>query len=153
VDEPTRVRLKSEIHRWAPGTPVGTVSFLPIELQGTGKEPLPVSDLAGRRVASFCGIGHPEAFTRTLEGLGAHIVATRSFPDHYAYRQADIEDLARWGRESAAEILVTTQKDLVKIQLGELRGQPLWAVRIGAVVTEGKGECDELLHDVLSTLS
>lgn len=153
VDEPTRSRLRADIQNWAPGTPVGTVSFPPTELQGMGREPRPVSDLVGRRVASFCGIGHPEAFARTLEGLGASIVATRSFPDHHPYRQADIEDLARWGEKCGAELLVTTQKDLVKIRLGELGGQPLWAVRIGAVVGEGKGECDELLRDVLSTLS
>jgi tetraacyldisaccharide 4'-kinase len=153
VDQPTRDRLKTEVERWAAGTPIGTVSFPAIELQGLGRASLPVAGLVGRQVASFCGIGHPEAFHRTVERLGAKILATRTFPDHHPYRGADIEDLARWGRECGAEILVTTQKDLVKIRLGELRGQPLWAVRIGAVVTDGKGKCDELLDDVLSTLS
>jgi tetraacyldisaccharide 4'-kinase len=69
---------------------------------------------AGKRVLAFAGIGRPEKFFATLEGLGAILVGRVPFPDHHAYRPAEIERLlADAARENA--ILVTTAKDRVRL--------------------------------------
>ena len=50
-----------------------------------------------------------------------NVVAWRTFADHHAYMRDDIEDLRRWTRAQSPEtVLVTTQKDLVKIALDRL---------------------------------
>jgi tetraacyldisaccharide 4'-kinase len=64
---------------------------------------------------AFCALGNPAAFFRDLEKVGLKIVAAESFPDHYAYRQADVEEIERKAREAGAEILITTAKDGVKL--------------------------------------
>ena len=67
------------------------------------------------KAAAFCALGNPAAFFRDLEKVNLKIVAAESFPDHYAYRQADVEEIERKAREAGAEILITTAKDGVKL--------------------------------------
>lgn len=73
------------------------------------------TDLAGRRVYAFAGMGHPQKFFASLVEVGAHITGSISFPDHYAYRRADIADLQRAAKARDA-LLVTTEKDFVRLR-------------------------------------
>ena len=90
----------------------------------------PESDsLAGRRVLAFAGIGRPEKFFATLAGLGAALVACRSFADHHRYRADELRDL-RQGAAAAGAALVTTEKDLVRLAESERRGIEALPVRL-----------------------
>lgn len=68
----------------------------------------------GERVAAFAGIGRPAKFYDTLRALGAKVVATRDFPDHYRYRPEDIMGMVEHaaGRDA---VLITTAKDAVRL--------------------------------------
>jgi tetraacyldisaccharide 4'-kinase len=145
--------LRGEVARRAGKVPIATVDFPATGLLRGGGEAEPIETIRGKKIGAFCGIGHPEAFARTLADLGAQVVDLRPFPDHHPYRAEDIRDLEGWARRLGADGVVTTQKDSVKIRLAELGNQPLWAVRIEAVVTDGRDLCDDLLRDVGSTLS
>jgi tetraacyldisaccharide 4'-kinase len=102
-----------------------------------------VESLRGKPTAAFCGIGNPEAFRRTLAGLGADVRAFREFPDHHSYGREDVDELRKWAAGLLAEAtVVTTQKDLVKLRLASLSGRPLWALRIGLQFTQGQDEFD-----------
>ncbi|MFF8798765.1 MULTISPECIES: tetraacyldisaccharide 4'-kinase [unclassified Methylobacterium] len=76
---------------------------------------------AGRRVVAFAGIGRPQKFFETLRGLGAQVVAERSFPDHHPFRDSDLADLAALARREGAG-LVTTAKDAVRLPAGRSAG-------------------------------
>ena len=65
-------------------------------------------------VLAFAGIGRPEKFFETLDGLGARRVGSVSFADHYAYPDAVLKRLVRHARELGA-MLVTTEKDAVRL--------------------------------------
>ena len=96
----------------------------------------PLTNVLGPRVAAFCGIGNPEGFRRTLDSLGVVWAgepreALRSYPDHHAYSRTDVDALGRWARDLGAELVLTTQKDQVKLRVPDLAGRPLKAVRIG----------------------
>jgi tetraacyldisaccharide 4'-kinase len=133
--------------RW-PNTPVSETEHRPVELTGEGVSE-PVEALAGRTVGAFCGIGNTGAFRRTLESLGANVVAFRAFADHYAYTAADVGDLATWAATLPPEALVaTTQKDWVKVRLKELAGRPVRAVRIGLHFRAGEAEFTTALGKV-----
>jgi tetraacyldisaccharide 4'-kinase len=71
--------------------------------------------LSGRDVAAFAGLANNERFFSTLKSLGARIVARKSFRDHMTYDESDIEDLLEMKRSSGADLLVTTEKDWVKL--------------------------------------
>jgi tetraacyldisaccharide 4'-kinase len=145
--------------RWVrercPGKPVATTEHRPVGLTRSGEPGESSPDtLRGRAVAGFCGIGNPEAFRRTLEGLGSEVVAFRVFPDHHPYSRADVDDLLRWANGFSADTwVVTTQKDWVKLRLPELAGRPLWAVRIGLAFRDGRDEFDAALRRLAPTTS
>lgn len=71
--------------------------------------------LPTRKVAAFCGIGSPAAFWRTLEELGLEIVHRAVFRDHHKY---SAEELEAFARASGAEVLVTTEKDMMNLPPG-----------------------------------
>ena len=80
-----------------------------------GETTLPPDSLRGKRVCAFAGIAHPESFRKTVESLGAEVVAFKTYPDHHHYTREDVEDIQKASREQAAEIILTTEKDGVKL--------------------------------------
>lgn len=70
----------------------------------------PPESLAGLEIGLVAGIARPAALRETVEALGAHVVASRTFPDHHPFRARDVSDLSRF-----AKLWVTTEKDAVKI--------------------------------------
>jgi tetraacyldisaccharide 4'-kinase len=72
--------------------------------------------VSGKRVFAFAGIGNPESFLHGLTQGGAIVVGSRTFSDHYSYLRADLERLAREARRAGADLLVTTEKDWVKVE-------------------------------------
>lgn len=73
----------------------------------------------GERVAAFAGIGRPAKFYDTLRRLGAKLVATRDFADHYRYKPEDIMAMVDHARARDA-VLITTAKDAVRLPPGAL---------------------------------
>ncbi len=72
-------------------------------------------ELLAQRVFAFAGLADNDQFFTTLRENGLHVVATRGFPDHHRYTPADIAAIKNDAREAAAESIVTTEKDKVKI--------------------------------------
>jgi tetraacyldisaccharide 4'-kinase len=150
VHEQQRGRLREEVSRLAPGVLVVETRHQPRELVNGEQATESLGRLKGRPVAVFCGIGNPEAFRHTLAGLGAEVSAFRVFPDHHPYSRADVDDLRAWADRQAKEcVVVTTQKDLVKLCLARLGGRPLWAVRICLHVEVGQEELDRRLWSLV----
>jgi tetraacyldisaccharide 4'-kinase len=83
-----------------------------------------VASLRGKRVLAFAGIGDPARFFRTLRGSGIEIVRERAFADHHPFSQSEIEALTAEADRDALT-LVTTEKDLARLRIGE--GAPGWA--------------------------
>lgn len=75
------------------------------------------TDLAGRAILAFAGIGRPEKFFETLRGCGARVVETRAFPDHHRFSERDLDGLADSARRLGT-VLVTTEKDAMRLPPG-----------------------------------
>lgn len=141
--------LKATLAAKFPGKLVVTTEHRPNGLL-RGDDVQGVESLRGKRVAEFCGLGNPAGFRRTLEGLGATIVESRRFRDHHAYTAADVEGLNQWAANLPGDaVVVTTQKDMVKLRLTELGGKPLFALRIGLSFRDGESEFAEKLQGLI----
>jgi len=107
--------LERAIHRWNPGAPVFRAAI----------EPLAWMDAAGREhsigappfkaAGAFCGLGNPQAFRRTLEGMGVDLVAWIEFGDHHHYRPRELNRIAHEFAAQGARAAVTTEKDAVNL--------------------------------------
>jgi tetraacyldisaccharide 4'-kinase len=104
-DEALLARLAPDVFRF-----VARRRALALRPLGGGRRE-PAEWLRGRRVGMLCGLARPASLRGTLEGLGARVVAERSFRDHHAYRRADLRGLA-----DEAPLWITTEKDAVKLQ-------------------------------------
>ena len=97
---------------------------------------LPLAFLKGQRILAFCGIGTPNHFRLTLQRLDAEIVAFVAFPDHHPYTRLEIQQLVLTAKQHGVDILVTTEKDGVRLRrLQPLAGQ-VWELRIRATIVE-----------------
>ena len=106
------------------------------------------SSLSGKRVVLASGIGNPVALARNVRALGARVVATVERGDHHDWSAVDVAALLVHARSTAAEMVLTTIKDAVKLaDLDWPAGAPpLRAVDVEVHVTEG----DTILEDLLS---
>jgi tetraacyldisaccharide 4'-kinase len=107
-----------------------------------GATRMDAASLRGRKVAALAGIANPESFFATLRGLGAMIVKALPYPDHHVYTAADMADIRR--SIGTAEVLVTTEKDGVRLDLSMLGSIPVHALSVDAVV-EDAGRLSALL--------
>ena len=114
------------------------VSFPPVRLINAAGETAEINSLHGLPLAVFCGIGNPAAFQGAVETLGLTIAEFREFPDHHPYSPTDIAELGAWIADCSATATLVTQKDLVKLNMPELNGIPLWAVEIGCKIHCGE---------------
>ena len=87
--------------------------------------------LAGMKVGLIAGLARTSGFRRTLEALGAEVIAERRFRDHHRYRPGDLR-----GLRDQAQVWITTEKDAVKIL-------PSWAREIDLRVLEICFEVEE----------
>lgn len=69
---------------------------------------------SNQKAAAFCAIGQPEQFYEYLKNH-FDIVYKKTFKDHHAYSQDDINNLIEKTKENGANTIITTQKDEVKI--------------------------------------
>jgi tetraacyldisaccharide 4'-kinase len=117
-----------------------------VDAQG---QELPVDELRGVRCGAFCGLGNPEGFRQTLLSLGVDLAEFRIYPDHHPYSRNDVERLARWADELRPALVLTTQKDSVKLRLDQIGGVRLLAVRIAFEPLSGVAGLESALADLL----
>lgn len=145
-----RDAIRQRVSRIAPNAAWCEAAHSASKLVNTHGESQPLEFLAGHRVAAFCGIGNPAGFRHTLTAAGCEPVVWREFPDHYAFTTSDQAELATMAKAANAEVLVCTQKDLVKLQRAELDGLPLWAVSIEIKFLAGQESLEKQVDDVLT---
>jgi len=98
--------------------------------------------LAGRPVVAFCGIARHEQFFAGLAQKGFQIAASRTFPDHHTFNEADLAMLRKLRESTGSGTLVTTAKDFVR--LGELAvaidsSNPIFAVDLQVIFEDEAG--------------
>lgn len=132
--------------------PVVQLAFEATQLVSHSGTCSPLSQLSERKVQSFCGIGNPEGFRKTLVRYSGEWAdeCLLEFPDHHHYSQSDLSEIARGAKENGAEFLVTTLKDLVKIQRDDINGMRLYALRTGLRILGGEREWNDLIRSMIA---
>jgi tetraacyldisaccharide 4'-kinase len=95
----------------------------------------PLSLLCRNRILVVAGIAHPERFYRLLRDFESDIVDVLEFSDHYDYSLADWQYINRIAR--SAELIVTTEKDIIKLARFPFAKDKLLALRVEMVVENG----------------
>jgi tetraacyldisaccharide 4'-kinase len=78
-------------------------------------ERLPLEALQGAQIGAFSGIASPESFESMLRDFGAEIRYNQRFLDHHRFTRYEIERLYRKAGKSDLQMIVTTEKDAVRL--------------------------------------
>jgi len=146
------LQIESEIRRYHPNIPVYKAIHAQIGLRestppGSAPANRSLTELSRTRFFAFCGIGNPASFDRQLARFGEGYAGHRWFSDHYEYRPSDLQKLHDSARQAGAHVLVTTEKDWVKVAALENHDRfPIWRIDIGLQFLE-TGE-EELFHQI-----
>ena len=104
---------------------------------------MPLEHLQGCRVGAFSGIATPESFEKFLRDLGAELAFTRRFLDHYRFVASDFVELFSAGLENRVEMIVTTEKDAVRIPADLPCPVPIYYLRLEIDILHGADDFDE----------
>lgn len=112
LDGPLAQQDENQLRKLAPKASwlAATRVFKELRTLGDNGESTSVESLSGAKVGLLAGLANPENFRRSVEQLGAQVVAERFFPDHHAYTERDLAQL-----QHTAPLWLTTEKDAVKI--------------------------------------
>ena len=156
----TRVDPASEIVPWEPVVRRwfrGPVALSQIVTEGfyRASDGCRVDSMQGRTCFAFSGIADHAGFVAGLRMLEIAVLGDRSFSDHHRYSEADLESLAREFQMSKAELLLTTEKDLMRLMADERLkhrasvGLPLIYARVELRVMRGEETIVEMIDRTL----
>jgi len=97
----------------------GRISFMtyePAVLVDSAGNTWSLEKLVNRRVLAFSGIADPDHFERSLVDAGADVVESVRFGDHHGYVPGELETIRKKVVETGAEMIMTTEKDMVKLE-------------------------------------
>ncbi len=112
--------------------------------QGNWSE-LPIA-MAGRRVLAVSGLADPSGFYAMLREIDTDLVGVLEYPDHHVYNSSDWQSIVK--AAATADIILTTEKDLVKLEKFPFARDSLYALRIEVVMSaEDAARLDEIVID------
>jgi len=122
------------------------VRFAPqalVQPLAAGWEEIGLAALAGQRVLAVSAVARPAPLYRALRDWEAELVHVLEYPDHHRYDARDWHAIASAAKD--VDLIVTTEKDLVKLEAFPFARGKLVALRLGVDVEDG----DELVTQVI----
>ena len=140
-------KVKKLLQKYNPQAPIIESILQTSSIQNwKDKTEIDLSQYKGKKGLTFCGIGNPYSFERTLKSLGLEILNAFFFSDHYIYTRKDLLSLQEEAKKSGAEYLITTEKDSIRLpDTGELT-IPLLVVKVELKIISGEEKLWEALN-------
>jgi tetraacyldisaccharide 4'-kinase len=133
-------------------TPIFYADLTPTALvqsvQHTWQE-LPLLLLEHRRVLAVAGIADPVPFYGMLRDREVELTQVLSFPDHHAYTQADWQTIL--AASQSCDLVVTTEKDLVKLEQFPFPSGKLVALRVRMEIRDADQLLTAIEHQLEQT--
>ncbi len=139
--------LVSRLRRHNPTAGIVECTHGPIHLENPfSGEIQPLEMLRDRWVAALSGIAVPENFENLLTRLGARVEVRRRFPDHHRFNRRDIELFIQRCIERDMEMIITTEKDAVRLPRPRQLDIPVFFLRIEVSILKGGEVWQEMLE-------
>jgi tetraacyldisaccharide 4'-kinase len=119
-------------------------------IKGDYSDKWPISNLTGKRVCAFCGIAKPDSFEKSLLAAQAHILSLDTFPDHHNYSRAELERIKNKFYNYEADLIITTQKDGMRLQNFADFLSIIYMMRIEMEITPSRESFDNFIFDKLA---
>jgi tetraacyldisaccharide 4'-kinase len=138
--------LGQRLMECAPRVPVAWAVHRPCRVVDLRSgQTMPPEGLRGKRVVAMSGIANPDGFHRTLRQLDATLARILAFPDHHPFTREDRAQMEREARSAAADWIVTTEKDAVRLGQELPSRPPTLALGVEVELVKGEENFDRLL--------
>ena len=107
--------LKNKLKNINPQALIMETVHKPVYFSDLSGRQFKLQEIAGKEVCIFSAIADFSSFASTVSGLGAAVKRKFEFPDHYSYKQEDLDKIIKDCKEAGISIMVTTRKDAVKL--------------------------------------
>ena len=109
---------------------------------------LPLAAIAGKRIGAFSGIAAPESFEAFLRETGARLDYTKRFLDHHRFTSEELQQVFREALEARVDMLITTEKDAVRIDPSLRIPLPCYYLRLEIDILRGAADFDEAVGKI-----
>lgn len=141
VTAPRSIVLPDKVH-----APVFKCYYQPRNLlHGARETAFPPELVKGKKICAFAGIGNPITFEKTLAALGADIAVFIPFPDHHRYTEQDVGLIDEKARQYRAEMIITTEKDKIRLEGFEAFLRDLYTLRVEMEFLSGRDDFERLI--------
>jgi tetraacyldisaccharide 4'-kinase len=104
---------------------------------------LPACSISGKKIIVMSAIAHSNYFINQIQELGAHIVHSISYPDHYYYSKDDRVNAEKLVHKFSADAIAVTEKDLIKLESSGKLNEIYWT----AILTVSASNLESILLD------
>ena len=141
--------LEAMIQKFNPGAEIIECAHKPRYLQriDTG-ERIALETLAGKKIGAFSGIAAPESFEAFLRETGAKLGYTRRFLDHYRFTREDLAAVFEQARTAGVDLLITTEKDAVRIDVAGKFPLPCYYLRLEIEILRGADDFQDAVGKI-----
>ena len=145
-------RIEDRVRAVNPALVVARAVHAPTELHLYDGSQTGTASLREHRVFAFCGLGNPDAFSRTVAACAGELAGSLAFDDHHAYTKPCLERIYRDAQSQGADLLVTSSKDWSKITplIDAPPPVPLAYLPVEMRFTEGGDLLTSLIERILS---
>ncbi|MDR1458308.1 MAG: tetraacyldisaccharide 4'-kinase [Puniceicoccales bacterium] len=105
----------------------------------------PLSYLKDKRVAVFSGIAMPDSFENFIKTMGGHVAYKRRFLDHHRFLIGELERMDENAAYVNADVIITTEKDSVRIDEGFGFSTPAYYLRVEIELLSDDKELEQAL--------
>lgn len=116
------------------------------EVNGLKKEKL--TFLHEFYVGVFCGIASPRGFEDLIDRMSGEVRFKQRYLDHHKYSIQELDKMFQQAKNSGADVMVTTEKDAVRIPENYKPIIPLLFVRMEIEIIEGFEDFEEAVEDI-----
>jgi len=145
--------IKQTIGRFNPKIPVVESIHAPSQFRNLlSDQTFDLSFIKDKEICYFCGIAAPSSLAYTLKNLNSQISGEFIFDDHHTYSSQDIQMIQDHCRAHAIDLIVTTEKDAVKLQPFITKWDKrltLVSLKMAIAITQGKEVFFERIDSVL----
>jgi tetraacyldisaccharide 4'-kinase len=116
------------------------------EINGTEEKKL--SFLLERQAGVFCGIASPRGFEQLIHRMSGELRYKKRFLDHHRYEKDELDRLFQQAKNSGVEVMITTEKDAVRIPDDFKPVIPLYYLRMEIEIVEGYDDFEEAVSSI-----
>jgi tetraacyldisaccharide 4'-kinase len=107
--------IPKKIQKFIINKPHFFIKVIPLYLSN-GINKYPLNLLNNKCIYAFCGIAKPSYFLKIIETYNPSVIYKETFKDHKIYTSKIINNVINASEKHKADLIVTTEKDFVKIK-------------------------------------